>query len=293
MHFFPFLSRAAPGARPPPPPPPPSASLPGADYLSRAALRVPGMPSAPGEQAIHRGAAGAGGRRAGAARGAGGPEPSTPEVPPRAGAGGRGARREREARGRKDGSSLDLGRERARGRGEGARARRAGGSESGAVTGTATGVKGAQLQEAGRPRRRSVRAPRRDPAPPRAPPAAPAPSNPHWRPEAPGLREEEGAEGEAGSLLVLPGQAGGRKLSCKFIIRSAISVKMMGGPGRGATEPQENKGSFPSKWASSAKGTPRPQAPHPPTCRALSAVLAQLQGAELASGARGAARALR
>lgn len=69
VHFFPFLSRAAPGARPPPPPPPPSASLPGADYLSRAALRVPGMPSAPDEQAIHRGAAGAGGRRAGGARG--------------------------------------------------------------------------------------------------------------------------------------------------------------------------------------------------------------------------------
>lgn len=139
--------------------------------------------------------------------------------------------------GRKDGSSLDLGRDRARGRGERARARRAGGS--GAVTGTATGVKGAQLQEAGRPRRRSVRAPRRDPAPPRAPPSTPAHSNPRRLPEAPGLQEEEGTEGEAVSLLVLPGQAGGRKLSCKFNIRSVISVKMIGNGEGGATEPQD------------------------------------------------------
>lgn len=228
------------------------------------------MPSAPGEQAIHREAAGAGGRRAGAARGAGGPEPSTPEVPPRAGAGGRGARHEREARGRKDGSSLDLGRERARGRREGARARRAGGSESGAVTGTATGVKGAQLQEAGRPRRRSVRAPRRDPAPPRAPPAAPAHSNPHWRPEAPGLQEEEGAEGEAGSLLVLPGQAGGRKLSCKFIIRSAISVKMIGDRGGGLRSPRKIKGVFPPNGRLLQREHPGPRPPtHRPARRCL------------------------
>lgn len=84
-----------------------------------------------------------------------------------------------------------------------------------------------------------MRAPRRDPAPPRAPPAARARSNPHRRPEAPGLQEEEGAEGEAGSLLVLSGQAGSRKLSRKFIIRSVISVKMIrdwGGGGCGAPE---------------------------------------------------------
>lgn len=207
---------------------------------SRGGLPFPGCAPGPGDAFSARRAGdpsrssrsrrGARGGRAGAARGAGGPEPSTPKVPPRAGAGGRGARREREAGGggRKDPSSLDLGRERAWGRGEGARARRAGGSESGAVTGTATGVKGAELQEAGRPRRRSVRAPRRDPAPPRAPAAAPARWSPHWCPEARGLREEAGAKGEAGSLLVLPGQAGGRKLSCKFIIMSVISVKMIG-----------------------------------------------------------------
>lgn len=35
---------------------------------------------------------------------------------------------------------------------------------SGAVTGTATGVKGAQLQEARRPKHRSLRAPQQDPA---------------------------------------------------------------------------------------------------------------------------------
>lgn len=34
------------------------------------------------------------------------------------------------------------------------------------------------------------------------------------------------------------------------------------------------------------------QAPHPPTCQALSGVLARLQGAELAAGAKGAAPAL-
>lgn len=109
--------------------------------------------------------------------------------------------------GRKDPSSLDLGRERARGRGEGARARRAGGSASGAVTGTATGVKGAQLQEAGRLRRRSVRAPRRDPAPLHASPAVPAHSDPYRCPEAPGFREEEGAEGEARQPAGAPGSS--------------------------------------------------------------------------------------
>lgn len=151
------------------------------------------------------------------------------------------------------------------------------------MTGTATGVKGAELQEAGRSEPRSWRAPQRDPAPRRVAPAAPAHSNPRRRPEAPGLQEEEGPEGEAGSLLVLPGQAGGRKLSSKFIIMSVISVKMIGDRGGGATEPQDNKGSFPSKGASSAKRTPSP--PNPPTCQALYEVLAQLQGAELAAGA--------
>lgn len=57
--------------------------------------------------------------------------------------GGLGGAAREEGGGRKDESSLDLGRERARGRGEGARARRTGGSTSSAVTGTATGVKGA------------------------------------------------------------------------------------------------------------------------------------------------------
>lgn len=178
--------------------------------------------------------------RAGVARGAGGPEPSTSEVPPRGWGRGGGAREGGGSGGgeRKDKSSLDLGRERTRGRGGRARARRAGGS--GAVTGTATGVKGAQLQEAGRPRRRSVRAPRRDPAAPRAPPSAPAQSNPRLRPGASRLQEEaEGTEGEARSLLALPGQTGGRKLSCKFIIMSVISVKNNRGSGRGAMEPQD------------------------------------------------------
>lgn len=205
----------------------------------------------------------AGGAR-GAAGGAGGPEPSTSEVPPRAGAGGRGARGRRGcgAGGRKDKSSLDPGRERARGRGGRARARRAGGS--GAVTGTATGVKGAQLQEAGRPRRRSVRAPRRDPAPPRAPPSAPAQSNPRRRPGASRLLEEaEGTEGEAGSRLALPGQTGGKKLSCKFIMRSVIGVKMIGGRGGVQWNPRSNKGSFPSKRASFAKRAPRPPTHRP------------------------------
>lgn len=166
--------------------------------------------------------------------------------------------------GRKDKSSLDLGRERTtRGRGGRARARRAGGS--GAVTGTATGVKGAQLQEARRPRRRSVRAPRRDPAPPRAPPSDPA----RRRPGASRLQEEEEAtEGEAGSLLALPGQTGGRKLSCKFIIRSVITVKMIGGRGGVLWNPRTNKGSFPSKRAPFAKRTPRPPT-HRPARRCL------------------------
>lgn len=92
-----------------------------------------------------------------------------------------------------------------------------------------------------------MRAPRRDPAPSCVPPAAPAHSNPLRRPEASGLQEEEGTQGEASSLLVLLGQAGGRKLSCKFIIMSVISVKMIGGQGGAVTEPQDNKGSFPSK----------------------------------------------
>lgn len=52
--FFPFLSRPAPAAGRLLPPPPPSASLPRADYLSRAVLRVPGMPSAPRVRASHR-----------------------------------------------------------------------------------------------------------------------------------------------------------------------------------------------------------------------------------------------
>lgn len=210
------------------------------------------------------------GGRAGATRGAGGPEPSTPEVPPRAGAGDLGARHEREGGWRKDRSSLDLGRERARGRGEGARARRARGSASGAVTGTATGVKGAQLQEAGRLRRRSVRAPRRDPAPSRAPPAAPARSNPHWRPEAPGLQEEEGAEGEAGSLLVLSGQAGSRKQSCKFTTRSVISVKIIGDWGGGwLRSPRKIKGVFPPNGRLLQREHPGPPFIHRPAWRCL------------------------
>ena len=134
--FFPFLSRAAPGARPPPPPPPPSASLPGADYLSRAALRVPGMPSAPKEPAIHRGAAGAGGRRAGGARGRRGARAGQNLRPRRSrrglglGAGGRGTRGRRGVGGERTraasiwGESERGGEERERGRGEpeGARA---------------------------------------------------------------------------------------------------------------------------------------------------------------------------
>ncbi|XP_078195409.1 uncharacterized protein LOC144577996 [Callithrix jacchus] len=168
------------------------------------------MPSAPGEQAIHRRAARAGRRSAGGARGRRGARAGQNLRPWRSrrglglGARGRGTRGRR---GGKDPSSLDLGRERARGRGEGARARRAGGSASGAVTGTATGVKGAQLQEAGLPRRRSVRAPRRDPAPLHAPPAVPAHSDPHRCPEAPGFRGEEGAEGEARQPASAPGSS--------------------------------------------------------------------------------------
>lgn len=95
------------------------------------------------------------------------------------------------------------------------------------MTGTATGVKGALLQEAGRPGRRSVRAPWRDPAPLARPSSLFCCfSNPPPEPRGPpGLgEEEEGEEGEARSLPVLPGQGGGRKLSCKFTIRSVTSL---------------------------------------------------------------------
>lgn len=134
---------------------------------------------------------------------------------------------------------------------------------SGAVTGTATGVKGAQLQEARRPKRRSLRAPQQDPAPRRVAPAAPAHSNPRRRPEAPGLQEEEGTEGEAGSLLVLPGQAGGRKLSCKFIIMSVISVKMIGSGEGVLRSPRTIKGVFPPNGRILKKRIPSPPN-HPP-----------------------------
>jgi hypothetical protein len=147
--------------------------------------------------------------RAGATRGAGGPEPSTSKVPPRAGAGDQG----RCARGRQGGVGRE---ERTRAasiwgeseqggeEGEGAACQR---EESSAVTGTTTGVKGAQLQEVGQPRRRSVRAPRWDPVSLHAPPAVSAQSDPYPSPAVAGFRGEEGAEGEARSLLVLPGQA--------------------------------------------------------------------------------------
>lgn len=275
----------------PPPPFPGRITFPGLRSGSRGCLQRPTSKRSIAEQPEPAG--GARGARGGG-EGRGRARTFDPEGPAAGWGGGPGARREREAGGggRKDSSSLDLGRERAWGRGEGARARRAGGNESGAVTGTATGVKGAELQEAGRPRRRSVRAPRRDPAPSRAPAAAPARWSPHWRPEAPGLREEAGAKGEAGSLLVLPGQAGGRKLSCKFIIKSVISVKMIGDR-RGATEPQENKGSFPSKWASSAKGTPRAQAPPPADLPGAVWSPGTAPGRRACLGARRAARALR
>lgn len=125
--FFPFLLRSAPGVWPPPPPPPPSASLPGADYLSRAALRVPGMPSAPGELAIHRGA---GGRRAGGARGRRG-APAGQNLRPRRsrcglgrGARGRGARGRRGEKGREQPRSGERASEGARRGSEGAANRR-------------------------------------------------------------------------------------------------------------------------------------------------------------------------
>lgn len=106
------------------------------------------------------------------ARGSGGPEPSTPEVPaadpgPGRAAQGRGASGTRGRcggrwRGPEQPRSGERTSEGARRDSEGAASE---GSASGAVTGTATGVKGAQLQEAGPPRRRLLRAPRPDPSP--------------------------------------------------------------------------------------------------------------------------------
>lgn len=132
--FFPFLSRPAPAAGrllPPSPalrlPSPGGLPFPGCAPGPRDAFSAPcaGEPSPnhPSRLGAALGAAGA--------RGAGGPEPSTPEVPgadPESGGWRGGA--VRPGRGvaaggdGEDGSSLDLGRERARGRGEAARARR-------------------------------------------------------------------------------------------------------------------------------------------------------------------------
>lgn len=117
------------------PPPPPSASLPGVDYLSRAALRVRGMPSAPGQQAIHRRATTAGERRAGGALGRRGARAGQNLRPPRSrrglglGAEGRGARG-RWGGGKKGREQPRSGRDRARGRGERAQGR---GEPEGAV----------------------------------------------------------------------------------------------------------------------------------------------------------------
>lgn len=135
--FFPS-SRAR--HRPPPPPPPPSASLPRADYLSRAALRIPGMPSAPGVRASHRQATRAGseqrwGRQGRGARAGQNLRPRRSPLPIQ-GLGGQHRGAVRAGRGvaagggGEDRSSLDLGRDRARGRGEAARARRAKGARA-------------------------------------------------------------------------------------------------------------------------------------------------------------------
>lgn len=166
----------------PPPPFPGRITFPGLRSGSRGCLQRPAS-----RRSIAEPAGGAPGAR-GAGEGRGWARTFDLGGPAVGWGGGPGARREKEAGGRKDESNLDLWRERARGRGEGARARRAGGSVSGAVTGTATGVKGAQLQEARRPKRRSLRAPQQDPASQRVAPAAPAHSNPRRRPEAPGLQ---------------------------------------------------------------------------------------------------------
>lgn len=134
--------------------------------LSRAALRVPGMPSAPGVRASHRQATRAGSEQRWGRQGRGaraGQEPSTPEVPaadpgPERAAQGCGASGTRGRcggrwRGPEQPRSGERTSEGARRGSEGAASE---GSASGAVTGTATGVKGAQLQEAGPPRRRTL-----------------------------------------------------------------------------------------------------------------------------------------
>lgn len=110
-------------------------------------------PSNPSRLGAALGAAGA--------RGAGGPEPSTPEVPaadpgPGRAAQGRGASGTRgRCVGRWRGPEQPRsGKRRSEGARRGSEGAASEGSASGAVTGTATGVKGAQLQEAGPPRRR-------------------------------------------------------------------------------------------------------------------------------------------
>lgn len=116
------------------PPPPPSASLPRADYLSRAVLRVPGMPSAPRVRASHRQATQAGweqrwGRQGRGARAGQNLRPRRSPAPIQSLEGGAGARCERGAgslRGEMErtgaasiwGESERGGEERQRGRGE-------------------------------------------------------------------------------------------------------------------------------------------------------------------------------
>lgn len=151
----------------PPPPPSPALRLPSPgglpfpgcapDPRDAFSARCAGEPS-PSHQSRLGTALGAAG-----ARGAGGPEPSTPEVPaadpgPGRAAQGRGASGTRGRcggrwRGPEQPRSGERSSEGARRGSEGAASE---GSASGAVTGTATGVKGAQLQEAGPPRRRSL-----------------------------------------------------------------------------------------------------------------------------------------
>lgn len=216
----------APGRSPSPAPRLPSR----ADYLS--GLRSgPGMPSAPGEQAIHRRAARAGGRGAGAegARAGQNLRPWRSRGGPGRGSGGAareggGGERTGEPRsGQRASEGARRGSEGAASRRERERC-----SDRDCHWGQRSTAPGSGAAEA------PLRA--RSPAGPRAPArpcCSPGRRNPRRRPEAAGLREEAGAEGEAGSLLVLPGQAGGRKLSCKFITMSAISVKMIGGRGGG------------------------------------------------------------
>lgn len=144
------------------------------------------------------------------------------------------------------------------------------------MTGTATGVKGARAQEAGQPSAAPCALPGRTPAPSARPCCSPGPLEPPLAPRGPGVARRELRARPVACWCSRSSRRQEAELQVhhpKFL----ISVKMIGD--RRLRSPRKIKKEFSLKWASSAKGTPRAQAPHPSTCQARSGVLAQLQGA--------------